>query len=220
MESPPYLPPQKKSTPWLWIILGGVLFCCILPVGIVGGLGFWGFNQAKGTMGCLFDFQDAQKGMLQYASEHGGKLPKAETWQDDVREDYRKSMRPKEQSPFGQMPPDGDWGCKDPNGSMTGMAFNSDLSGKKLADIKDQVSTIMLFETSHPSKNLHQPYKPLDFSTSPKIFGKNRGWLEVPVNGNINMIDGSGRRVPVNTGPTPGGGGFNVQVNPNSGDSK
>ena len=172
---------------------------------------FWGFNQIKGTAECMFNFQDAQKGVLLYASEHGGKLPNAETWQDDVREDYRKSMRPKDQAPFGEMSPDGDWGCKDPNGTLSGMAFNSDLSGKQLNDIKDQVTTIMLFEAAHPSKNLHQPYKPQDFLSSPiTIGGKHRGWMEVPDNGQITMIGQNGKRIPVNTGSQ--GGGFNMQV--------
>src|SRR5471030_366125 len=116
MESAPYMPPQKKSTPWVWIILGGVLFCCILPIGLVGGLGFWGFNQIKGMSACIFNFQDAQRGVQLYANEHDGKLQNAATWQDDVREDYRKSMRPKNQmGPFTEMAPDGDWGCKDPD---------------------------------------------------------------------------------------------------------
>lgn len=212
MESPPYLPPQKKSNYWVWIILGGVLFCCILPIALLGGGLFWGFNQIKGTGACVFNFQDAQKAVLLYANEHGGKLPSAATWQDDVREDFRKSMMPKNQmGPFEEMSPDGDWGCKEPNGTMTGMAFNSDLSGKKLNDIKDQVSTIMIFETEHPAKNLHEKYHSRSFETSPKIMGGNpRGWMEVPVNGQMMMIGQNGQRVPVNTGPR--GSGFNVQV--------
>jgi len=207
------MPRQKKPTPWVWIIVGGVVLCCVLPIGVIGGLGFWGFNQVKGFAGCMYNFKDAQKAVLKYANEHGGKLPNAATWQDDVREDYRQSMTPKlKGSQFQEMSPDGDWGCKDSTGIMTGMAFNKVLSGKKLSDIGDQVSTAMLFETEHPAKNLTEEYKPRPFSTSPKMFGGiRRGWIETPVSGTSVMTDQTGRRVPLNT--PEGGSGVSVNTN-------
>jgi len=223
METPPtYMPPRPKNKTAMivWIVIGVFFGCCILPIGLVTGLGFWGFSKVKSFAGCMFAYQDVQRGVLKYAGEHGGKLPKAETWQDDVRESYRASMRPKrEMGPFEEMAPDGDWGCKDSNGVMSGMAFNSDLSGKKLDDIKDQVSTIMLFETEHPAKNQHEKYQPRDFANSPLMFGSHRGWMEVAVSGPPWMTDKSGRHVPLNTGPGAGGGGspFDVQVKPNPG---
>lgn len=209
------MPPQKKSNVLLWVILGGVFGCCILPIVLLGGLGFWGFNKIKGLAGCMFNYQDMQRALLRYADEHGGKLPNAATWQDDVREDFRKSMTPKQQlGPFEEMSPDGEWGCKDPDGIMSGMAFNSELSGKKISDIRDQVSTIMIFETAHPGKNLNEPYKPKDFMLSPKtIGGKPRGWIEAPVNGAPITIGERGQMVPLRTGAGNNGSGVNVEVN-------
>lgn len=223
MESPPtYMPPRKKSNVIVWVIIGGVLGCCVLPVGLIGGLGFWGFNKIKDLGACMFNYQDAQKAMLKYASAHGGKLPNAATWQDDIREDFRASMTPKQQlGPFQEMSPDGEWGCKDPDGVMSGMAFNSDLSGKKLGDIKDQVTTIMIFETAHPGKNLHESFKQKDFESSPKtIGGAPRGWIQVPVNGAPLMISKSGQTVPIRTGNQMSSGPIDIQVKSSSGDGE
>ncbi len=208
------MPPQKKSNTGLIVglVVGGIFLCCILPVGIIGVGGFWAFNKAKGFVGCTFYFTDVRNSMVKYAEAHDGKLPNAETWQDDVREDYRQSMTSKERNPFGSMSPDGDWGCKDGDGNSTGMAFNSALSGKKLSDIKDQESVVMLFETQHPARNLHEKYAARNFESSPKIIGAPRGWYEIPVSGAAEIIDRRGTKVPVNTGPRQGG----VQVNVNT----
>ena len=209
------MPPKKNKTNVIvWWVLGGVCVCCVLPIVGLGGAGFWLFGKAKGVAGCSFAFTDVQKGILRYAEAHGNKMPKAETWQDDVREDYRKSMTPKAQlGPIEQMPADGDWGCKDSEGVQTGMAFNSDLSGKKLADIQDQVSTVLIFETAHAAKNQHESYKPSDFTLSPKMLGKNRGWMEAPVSGVPYLLGQYGVKTPINTGASAKGG-VNINMGP------
>jgi len=214
------MPPRKsKSNVIVWVIVGGVLGCCVLPIVLVGGGGFWLFNKAKGFAGCAISYSQVQQGLLNYAQAHNGKLPKAETWQDDVREDYRKLMKSKkEMGPIDQMPAEGDWGCKDSEGVMSGMAFNTDLSGKKLDDIKDRYSVVLLFETEHPGKNLHEKFKERDFFTSPKILGKNRGWMQIGLSGQPTMVGRGGQRVPVNVNTSAGGNPFDVQVKPSSGD--
>ena len=214
---PPYYPPQRsKTNAIVWWIVGGAVVCCIGPMLLLGGVGLWGFGKVKGFAGCMFVYNDVQKGILDYAQDHDGKLPKAESWQDDVRSYYKKNMTPKDQlGPFDEPAPEGDWGCKDTEGNMTGMAFNSTLSGKKLASVGDQVSTIVVFEVEHPGKNLHEVYKPRPYETSPMIFNKHRGWMEMPLSGAPVIYDKNGNKVPIktrvrtNTGP---GIHFNVNT--------
>jgi hypothetical protein len=201
------MPPPKKSNTGLIIglVIGGIFLCCILPVGALFGGGFWLFNKAKDMGTCFIAFENVKKAVVNYASAHDGKLPKADTWQDDVRDEYRKVMIPKDQlGPLNQMPAEGDWGCKDSNGIMSGMAFNSELSGKKIGN---EVSSVLIYETEHPSKNQHAPYKRLDPNTSPLLFGQHRGWCYVTVGGEL-VIDDP-RRGPHSANAM--GGGFNVQ---------
>ena len=211
METPPpYMPRQKsKTNAIVWWIVGAVAFCCVLPGVFLGGAAFWGVGKVKNFAGCMFQFQDVQKGILKYASEHKGKLPNAKTWQDDVRKDYIASMRPQEQlGPFKESDPNGIWGCTDDNQQMTGIAFNSELSGKNIKDIKDQTAAILIFETQRAEMNLADKYQALDFEKSPLIFNKHRGWLVSPVSGQSYMVTQNGRHVELNSQP----GSFNVNV--------
>ena len=185
---------------------------------VIGGIGFWGFGKLKGFAGCMFVYKDVRTGLLKYADEHGGKLPKAETWQDDVREDYRQSMTPKDKlGPIEEPSPDGDWGCKLPDGTMTGMAFNSELSGKKVSDIADQVSTIMIFETEHAGKNLHEKFKARPFETSPIMIGSTRrGWMQAPVSGKPKVVGVNGQETQMDPGGSSNDG-INFKVDTSSG---
>ncbi len=215
METPPpYIPPQrpKSSNAVVWWVVGGVSLCCVLPGLLLGGLGFWGFNKIKGTGGCALAFNDLEKAFPMYAADHKGKLPQADKWQDEMREYYRKSLSPaNEGKSINQMTPDGDWGCVDSEGKGTGLAFNSDLSGKKLAEISDP-TTPLVFEVESPSKNQHEKYKARPFTTSPFMIGNlHRGWMELPVSGDPVLVNQNGARVPVRTNTGPGQ--FNVEVN-------
>ena len=119
-----------------------------------------------------------------------------------------------QRGPFAEPSADGDWGCVDSEGGMSGMAFNSDLSGKKVSDIGNQVSTIMIFETEHPSKNQHEKYKPRTYETSPIIVGSTRrGWMELPVSGDPLMVGQNGMKVPLKTKQN----GFNFEVKTKTG---
>ncbi|MDR3691299.1 MAG: hypothetical protein P4L46_18105 [Fimbriimonas sp.] len=187
MEVPPtYLPPRRsKNGLLIGIIVGAICLCCLLGSLVVGG-GWFAFRSVSGTAGCVITFTEMSKAMTKYESSHKGKLPKADTWQDDLRSDLRKSLLPKEQAgPFPQISPDGDWGCRESDGASTGLAFNSDVSGKSLDDIKDSEKTVVLFETIKPEKNQHMKYSRLDPKTSPKIFGSPRGWFFITANGDV-----------------------------------
>ena len=196
---PPYIPaaPKKKTGLIIAIVLGVLFVCCGLPLIAVVGGGFFAFGQAKGTVGCTISFGVVRAAIDDYVADHNGKLPPAATWQDAVRPYYAKKLKSKKDggndreseqvlSMLQVMPADGEWGCTEDK-TKTGIAFNSTLGGKKLAEIKDR-STVLIFEVPQRAKNLNMPFKTLDHDSSPKIFGKHRGWISMGLDGdNIKM---------------------------------
>src|SRR5579885_3675835 len=151
---PPYYGlPQKKSntTTIVLIVLGVCALCCVL--GIIGfvGLGWMGLNRAKSTIACTVGFEEAALAMQDYVDDHNGKLPPADKWQDDIRPYFSRhrddDMRHTPKMFGSSWDPKGDWTCKDENnGTTTGIAFNSDLGGMLLKDVKNPSSTFVLFE--------------------------------------------------------------------------
>lgn len=213
MESPPpYMPPAPKRNTGLIVglIIGGIVLCCVLPVGLIGGFGYWAFGKAKPLVACTMAFTNVRDSVLDYAHDHNGKLPKAATWMDDVRPYYTKKIASGKQDDakqmFGGMPAEGVWGCADADGNKTGMAYNKDLDGKTLDSIKDKVSTIVVFETAQASMNLSQKYEPQPDASSPKMMGKPRGWFKAPLEGDLRGIRNSRWRAGSN-------GNFQVDVN-------
>lgn len=181
---PPYGPKKSSTTTIIFIVLGVCAVCCILGVLGVAGAGYFGFKRTQNMIACAIGFEEAGKALSAYADDHGGKLPKADKWQDEIRPYFVKQMQKDEDQGvkmFGSFDPAGDWVCKDESGSgpSTGIAFNSDLSGLKVDDIKNKGTTMILFEVPKTGSNLSQPYVELSDSTSPKIFGKPRGWIKI-----------------------------------------
>jgi len=150
------------------------------------------WNMGKNTFsvaGCMMNLQMAHGALIAYSMEHDGKLPNANTWQTDVRPYYErlhnKSFKEIEESGMKGMfkvgPPQGDWSCEVGDGARSGLAFNSALSGKKVSDIKDPRSVILVFEVNRSGQNLNEPYVERPKESSPKLLGKPRGWLYLPV---------------------------------------
>jgi hypothetical protein len=202
METPPPYRPAKKSNTGLIIglIIGGVAICCIGPLLLLGGGAWFGFKSVGPMVTCAMAIEDVQKAMLKYADDHNGHLPKAETWQDDIKPYYVKESKKndKEGNPFKVMPAEGNWGC-DAGGTTTGFAFNSDLSDKEVATIKDK-STALVFEVPKTGHNLAMKYEKQDPNTSPKIFNERRGWFVAPVDGEVGLMSPKGKNVHFNTG--------------------
>lgn len=127
---------------------------------------------------CMINFQDVQLAVLDYADAHKGVLPDADKWQDEVAPYYEKEVTKhgmNKQNMIKNLDPNGVWGCE--NGDQqTGMAFNSDLSAKRVDSIKDPSSTVLIFETPTGSKNANQKYKNLGIN-GPKVFGSPRPWI-------------------------------------------
>lgn len=215
MEAPPPYR-QKKSNTGLIIglIIGGLVLCCVGPALLIGGLGYFGLKQGVPIVTCAMAIDDLQTAMTQYADANGGKLPAANNWQTAIKPYYQKVVSgKKDQNPFGQMSAEGMWGCS-VGDEKTGFAFNSDLAGKKIADIKD-TSTVMIFEVPTQAMNQAMPYKEQDISKSPKILNDHRGWFVAPVKGEADLISEKGKRVRINA--KAGGSSVNVETSMTSG---
>lgn len=174
--------PQKKSKTGLIIglVVGGIALLCVLPIAV---LGYFGANlvnkKVTPVVGCSVGFVEAQQAMIQYADAHGGRLPKAQTWQDDIRPFFEKvdknSGVPLKSAKV--FPANGDWVCTDEKNTRTGIAFNSKLSGAKISEILDPSTTPMLFEVERTGTNLSEPYRFRRQDLAPLVLGEHRTWI-------------------------------------------
>ena len=186
------MPPKKKSNTALIITI--VAVCLGLPcIGLiaVSAMGVKFFNSTlKPLAGCAMAFEDVQHAVLAYADANSGKLPKAEQWQDLVKSYYGKTRARSEKTPFDmKLTPDGLWGC-DPDGDgkiSTGIAFNTEVSEKKIDEITDPGNTALIYEVPTPAKNAHQPYaQRQNTGEGPVVFaGERRDWFWAPVRGEV-----------------------------------
>lgn len=203
---PPFTPPARRSNNTVLIVIlcvvGGI--CLICGIGAVAS-GMWAFNKVGPMVGCIVNMTAAREGVLDYAKANNGTLPNAETWQDDIKQYVGRHLKKEDLGPFKAMDPNGEWYCET-DGVKTGIAYNSDLSGKKLDEVQNQYTTVAVFEIEAPKRNAHEPYKRRDKSTSPKLFGEPRGWLYMFLQGHdIEGIEGeSGGNFRVRTGQTAG----------------
>lgn len=185
---PPGVAPRKSKTGcWIAGILGGLAICCGLPL-LLGGLGVWTiFKKGGNLISCAMSFAEAREAIKRYANAHGGKLPNAKSWQDDIRTYYIEvDHDPKYKGPFKSIKTfdaDGIWLCTDDKKLQTGIAFNSDLSGKKLDSIDDPYRTALIFEVDHLGKNQAESYKGSPKSQGPDLMGTHREWIVLNVKG-------------------------------------
>ncbi len=139
---------------------------------------YWGFRKVMPLAGCVVNFQDVQMAVFDYADAHNGTLPDAAKWQDEVSPYYEKEIKRQglnNQHMIKPLDPNGAWGCEQGD-QQTGMAFNDDLSGKKLSSIKDPTFTALIFEIPNGSRNAHQKYE-FAGTNGPKVFGNPRPWM-------------------------------------------
>lgn len=142
-------------------------------------VGFLGFNAVKPLVGCAASYSLVEKALVEYVKENDGKVPNANTWQDDLRPYYAKVDKDGNEV-LGVFKPDGEWSCT-ASGQKTGIAFNTNVSKEEYEKL-DQ-DTVIIFETDRVSNNQNWPYTPLRKSESPKIFGTPRGWLTITPKG-------------------------------------
>jgi hypothetical protein len=192
---PPYGPKKSNTTTIVFVVLGVCAACCILgAVGVVGA-GIWGVRKSSPTIACALGFEEVARAMKAYTDEHGGKFPKADKWQDELRPYFVKQLALDEDDGakmFGTFDPDGVWSCKEDSsgGTMTGIAFNTELSGKNVKDIQNKRTTYILFEVPKTGMNLHDTYTQLSETSSPRIFGQPRGWFYVDADFEVDSTSG------------------------------
>lgn len=186
MQPPPFESPggpvKKKGSPLPWIIVGGVLVCCVGPIVAGGGAAYFGMKGVSPMIGCTFEMQGISRALESYTKEHGGKLPPAATWQKDIAPYYDKMLSKEETGPFSIPKSTEPFGCGD-GASKTPFVFNTQYAGKKLSEIKDPDKAILVFETSGtPEMNKSGVYKDPGAASAPKIFNQPRGWFALNAN--------------------------------------
>jgi hypothetical protein len=192
---PPSAPPKKNNTLLiLVIVIAAICICCL---GVVG-LGVFGAvtagRQVMPLAECAASFESMRESLTEYAEEHDGKLPPAEGWEDALRPYYKpkfdKMQREMGNSPIKMelMPVDGPWGCKLDEKTRSTMVYNLDVAGKELEKLG--ASTVLLYETPETTETA-KPFKRQDQSNAPVIFGEKRPWLEMPVEGDMDIEMGS-----------------------------
>lgn len=197
--------PKNNTGLIIMIVVAVLVGGCLLAVGMAAFWGMSAFNSGvKPIVGCMVSFQSVHQGLHEYARENGGRLPKADTWQDDLRPYVKKAIENIRKDGDGIdafariMNPDGNWGCYTGEGDkMTGMAFNDAFSGIKVDDIESKATSVLIFEIEEPRSNAHEAYRKREESTSPAIFGDHRGWIEVTWDQAEMLSDGQRVRVDV-----------------------
>lgn len=163
----------------------------ILLVCGLGGFAVYQFS--KGALGmvnsviqCTLTFDLVQKSSLAYAKENGDLLPSADRWQEQISPYYVRlktkaisQMAEMKDVPFLNFEPadiSKPLSCSfgEPT---TGIAFNQALSGKKVADIKDPLTTPLFFESETIAVNASAEYKERAKESGPKIMGSGRDWI-------------------------------------------
>lgn len=215
---PPSMPPAKKGLNPL-VIITIILLLIVAPCVIGGilvanmfrGLGKTMNETLMPTVSCAMNIEAARDALLAYAKDNGDKLPPAENWQKTIYPYYEKAIGPKISKEnvdipiigkieIKRFPAEGEWTCgvtfdsKDQK-KFTGVAYNTDVAGKKLSDIKDLAATIAIFETKEPKLNQAMKYAALNPVEAPKIMGERREWIMAPLSGSVNFdVDKQGSR--------------------------
>ena len=185
---PPYgMPPKKSGNPLIWVFVAIVAFCCLAVIG-GGALIFATARQGGAMLPCMMTTSAALNGITKYAEEKGT-YPDADKWQEQISPYYLEAQK-KMQAEFEKEGKDVPFGidkwfrmsditaplaCSE-DGVKTWLSYNSDVSGKKVEDIKEPGKTVVLFESTVEKLNASAPYKKMDSKGSPKVMGQNRGW--------------------------------------------
>lgn len=182
-----------------------IIFLVLFLVCGVGAYALWQLGQGalrmtSSIIGCTMSFEMSHKASLAYAKEHGGKLPDAAKWQEQIAPYYKRleskmfaSNKELKDNPFFKFEP-GDITKPLPcdfGEPTTTITYNADLSGKVLDSIKDPTGTVMFFEGLEAVTNANGVYKERSKKDSPKIMGSPREWLDWHVNQEGSPFKGS-----------------------------
>lgn len=179
--------PERAKSRNTGLIIGIVIFVVLIPcIGlIIGGSFLKGFVEKEGfpMVACSLDLASVSRASLNYAKDHGGKLPAAANWQAELKpyvKKVRDAREDKDMGPIQLMDLDGVWGCK---GKLnTAFALNDAVAGKIREELmKDGSDPVMIFETPNVEKNAHGAWKEPDKKNPPRL----TGWMWTTVSGKV-----------------------------------
>lgn len=180
----------------MWIAVALVGFCCVALIAFAA-VAFSGFKTVMRGGGCVITMTMARNSIDAYVRVNG-KFPPADTWQTDTEKYYAmiyNKIAPKFKqnqiiSEMLDVKPGQVMECT-MGEAKSGLAYNADLAGKTMDDIKDKEATVVIFETTTATQNNNAPYKPLT-GDAPKMFGSKRSWLTLSVAGRKNTFQSRG----------------------------
>lgn len=191
MDVPPVYatnPPKKPKNTVLYVILGLVGLCAICCGGGIFMM-FFAMKKAKNLIGCSVNYAITLQAVKQYATLHDGTLPPAKDWQDAILPDFDQGGQ-KVSNFFGGSDPSGNLGCKgDGKSPETGIAYNKDIAGKKIADLPR--TTVVLFEVKSTERNQCLSYKPQQGFSPQTVENQPRQWLWITLGGNTPLSFGN-----------------------------
>lgn len=132
-----------------------LLSCCLLTVGIFSGCTgpakdmsqvYQRARETSDKADCLSNLKQLSLAMIMFAQDHNETLPDAKTWTDDIRPYFKDEEILR---------------CPSDRGHEYTYAMNSEVSGKKIADMADPMTTVVLFESDAGKKNAADPLKSL-----------------------------------------------------------
>jgi hypothetical protein len=202
MESPPaYTPPptqtpRKKNTGLIVaIVVGAIILCCVAPIGLMMAGGLWAFRQAMPMAECGMAMVDVRDAIVRYA-EQNNQMPPAENWQTVIAEHYQPRSSD-QRGPFTAADVAQPLGCS----PETGIAYNATIAGRPLAEAREELNRVVLFEIETREMHAARPYEPLDPQRSPRFVGNMpRGWIVIGFTGEPSMLTPDGRRQTLNVG--------------------
>lgn len=195
MQAPPSYsgPVRKKSNVGLivGIVVAVLALCCVLPIALLvkGATSFMG--GASTMMSCGNTLSNVRDGLVAYAKQHDGKLPPAENWQDTIQSLVKPVVLP---------PPFQNSSAADvcDAAAPSSIAYNTDVAGKKLADLNEKDDVVVLFEVPGKGRNQARKYQQLPFKGSPQlVMGAPRGWMEQPLHGDAYLVGQNGQKAPI-----------------------
>ncbi|MCW5942047.1 MAG: hypothetical protein KIS66_07430 [Fimbriimonadaceae bacterium] len=205
MDTPPPFQgaPRRGRANWIVITLAALALLCLC----CGGGALWCGRNAMPIAGCMATYGFVSAAVDDYAKDHDGKLPPADKWQEALAPYYSK-VSAQENVPQGNPFINIEFadigkpmGCVESGRVVSGMAYNTKVAGKKIADIKDPRTTPLFFEVPEAKMDLALEYTDQNAAQAPKMFFQPRGWLVLNVSGNVELVTEKGR-TEVGTGAT------------------
>ncbi len=134
--------PTKKSSVWIWVVVGAIVLCGCGGAGIFGAILVPVFLQARNAalrQSCMRNMSTLEAGQLMYIGDNDDHLPAAANWSVE--------LQPYAPSRF--------FTCPDlkRQGGQNGYAMNQEIGGKLRRDIEAPAQTISHFETAQQTPN-------------------------------------------------------------------